>query len=184
VEMHGGIFTFLGEVAPDVSITSMTFSGLNGDNDQIYGLRIDWRNGSTGAASLDFLPNGSATPAGSVCVREQFEAVTALREDGTQGTFNVGDLQAVGAGTFLEGAVFFVAQSAGADGPQKHRQLLSEGYAVDTGLLLASKNRFFRRQGFWNDVNTLITSLTLSISGLAIGNAIDVGSDFRLFKVQ
>lgn len=179
--MEGGLWQFLGQVTPAVAVSSITFSGLNGDNDRLYAIKAEWSNPATGAVKLLFQPNTSTPPQGSAMAKEELEVVTGIRADGGDANFSLADLSAAQANTFAQVVAFFATQTQGADGSPLGRVFQSRGFANDA-VALGTRQRFFKRSGFWNDITTVITSITLAID--TDGSALGAGSDFRIFKVQ
>lgn len=57
----------------------------------------------------------------------------------------------------------------------------TDTFSYDANLTLGDRRRITHCTGFYNDVNTNITSLKFQINNGR--NAIGAGSDFRLFKV-
>lgn len=180
--IEAGKLEFLAQLSPSVPVSSMTFSGLNGDADRVYAVSMYWKNPITGAVSLQFQPNGLSAPSGSTMVLTQFDAVTGLTfMASADSTFSVGNLGAGPANTFLQGAAFFAAASISADGSPVGRAFKAETYAEDGAVLLGDKRTHAKRTGFWKDSTTQVTSITIATS--TGGAAIDAGSDFRLWKV-
>jgi len=177
----GGKFQFLAQVAPDVAVSSVTFSGLNGDNDRIYAVSFRWLNPITGARKLKFQPNGDAVPAGSSMRLDEFEILGLVSAQSNDSDFGIAQLTAAAANTFVQGVAYFAAQTVAADGSPLGRAFEGRGYCEDQAAIVGARRRHFYRSGFWKEVDTLMESLTILTN--PAGNAIDAGSDFRLWKV-
>jgi hypothetical protein len=178
--MTGGKFVFAGQVAPSIAVSSITFSGLNGDSDRLYGVSFLWKNPITGARKLKFQPNGSAVPSGSSMRVDEFEILGVIGTQQNDPDFGCAQLTAAAADTFVQGTAFFACQSINADGSPVGRAYEGRGYAEDSAAVVGVRRRHFYRSGFWKDVNDVIESITIIADPSA--NAIDAGSDFRLWR--
>lgn len=178
--LDGGKFQFLGQVSPEANVSSITFSGLNGDNDQIYAISYQWKNPLTGSVSLKFQPNGQAVPNGSSMLEQTFEVLGGVLGNNADNLFSIATLVAAQQNSESQGAIFFSAATAAADGSFIGRSFKGQGYSNDFAAAVGAREKHYRRSGFFNDTQTLITSITLITSDGS--NAIGVGSDFRLWK--
>jgi hypothetical protein len=179
--MTGGKFVFTGQVAPSVDVASVTFSGINGDSDRLYGVSFLWRNPITGARKLLFQPNGSAPPAGSSMQVDEFEVLGAVALRASDPDFGCAQLTAAAADTFVQGTAFFASQTVDfADGSPVGRAYEGRGYAEDQAAIVGVQRRHFYRSGFWKEVHNVIESITIIAN--PAGNAIGAGSDFRLWR--
>ncbi len=179
--LEGGKFVFLGQVSPDVAVSSITFSGIDGDQDRVYGLSFYWKNPLTGSRKLLFKPNSSTPPAGSSCFLQVYEAISALLSNLTDADFPISTLVAASANTAVNGALFVDSRTLAADGSPLGRSAEMKGYAEDQEAIVGVRRKHFRHRGHWNDANSQWTSITIEAN--PPGNGIDAGSDFRLWKV-
>jgi len=178
----GSKLVFTGQVVPEVAVSSVTFSGLNGDNDRLYAVSFLWRNPVTGARKLLFQPNGASPPAGSTMEVDEFEVLGLVGTRTSDPDFGCASLTAAAVGTFVQGVAFFAAQTAGADGSPVGRAFLGRSYSQDQAAVVGVRRRHSQRSGFWLEVNQLIESITIQADPSA--NAIDAGSDFRLWRAS
>lgn len=178
--LQGGKFVFVGQSAPDSNVSSITFSGLNGDNDRVYAISYQWKNPLTGQVNLQFQPNGNTVPNGSSMEKHELEAISATLIDAADSTFSLANLVANQQNTFSQGAFFFSAATSAADGSFLGRSAMGHGYSTDSVAVVGTRQRHYTKKGFFNDTTTLITSITIvTDTGTA---AIGVGSDFRIWK--
>lgn len=178
--MTGGKFVFAGQVAPSVPVSSVTFSGINGDSDRLYGISFLWKNPVTGARKLKFQPNGSAVPQGSSMRVDEFEVLAGVSTQQNDTDFGIAQLTAAAADTFVQGTAFIACQSIAADGSPVGRAFEGRGYAEDQVAVVGARRRHFYRSGFWKDVDAVVESITIVADPAA--NAIGAGSDFRLWR--
>jgi hypothetical protein len=178
--MTGGKFSFTGQVAPNVDVASIIFSGINGDNDRLYAVSFLWRNPITGARKLKFQPNGSAVPAGSSMQVDEFEILGAVATRTSDPDFGCAQLTAAAPDAFVQGTAFFATQSTAADGSPVGRAYEGRGYAEDQAPIVGVRRRHFYRSGFWKEVSAVVESLIIIAD--PEGNAIGAGSDFRLWR--
>lgn len=179
--IEGGKFQFLGQIAPDVPVTDITFSGLDGDADRVYALSFLWKNPLTGARKLMFQPNAESPAAGSSMQVHDFEITGLAGAESNDADFGLAVLTANTADRYVQGAAFFAAMQASADGSPVGRTFKGEGYCEDSAAVVGAQRHHYTRQGFWAEVATKMESLTIATNPTAA--AIDAGSDFRLWKI-
>jgi len=178
--VNGGKFVFGGQVAPAIDVSSVTFSGLDGNADRVYAVSFLWRNPLTGARKLKYQPNGAAVPAGSSMQIDEFEILGLLATRTTDPDFGMASLVAAAADTYVQGVAFFATQTAAADGSPVGRAFEGRGYCEDSQAIVGVRRRHFYRSGFWKNVDDQMTSLTIIADPEA--NAIGAGSDFRIWR--
>lgn len=179
--IFGGKFVFLGQFAPNVPISSMTFSGMDGDQERVYGLSFVWLNPITGARKLKFMPVGATPPGNSTMRVHEFEAIAGVSTEVSDPDFAIASLVADATDTFVQGAAFAHGTTEGQVGPPLGRVMESKGYAQDSLPTVGVRRIHFDRSGFWDEVDVVWNSLTIETEPVA--NAIGAGSDFRLYKV-
>lgn len=172
----GSKMLFGGEAAVSSATTSVTISGLSGDDVGCYGISLYWINPSLFSATLSLRPNGASVPSGSSMVRDGYTLNLGIMtsEPLVESDFVVGTLGLGVANSWLQGDVFLETDRSTPIG------LLCTGssFAEDGLLLAADRLRHHRRTGFWKDTSANITSITLQAS---LANSIAAGSDFRVF---
>jgi hypothetical protein len=171
--IRNGTYSFGGQHLVDVPVASVTFSGLAGPR---QGLDILWNHASSGIRRLDLEINGASAPAGSRMVREQMEALLATREDRVDPGFAVADLVAVASGTVYRGCVYVQIDG---DEPVESTHVMTEGYAKDSFLILADRERFSHRMGRWVAQHADITSMSLVVASGQ--SSIGVDSNIKVF---
>lgn len=154
------------------AVTSVTFSGLDGDADEIYLLIWQMKHpaGGVGAADMTVRPNGLTTNQTGVRVPMSTGTVSAS-------TRTVMDLGRVGQGDGEDGvgrAVFMAIKSI--NSVARRRQMFSESVEY---LGSGPSTARWQASSTWNETSTNITSLEIVSS---VASAIASGSRFSLYK--
>lgn len=174
----GGVWTYTDEINVDsTDLSSITFSGLDGDDQRSYALEYYWLHAGTGVRRLDLRFNGAGLPGGSVMARRQQEVLgISLGEDRVDPDLTVADLVGAASGTFASGTVAMLTER---DIAVHGIPIKCESFSKDAALLLGDRFRFTTRQGIWASLSAAITSVTLQCN---TGSSIKVGSFFRLYR--
>jgi hypothetical protein len=178
--LDGGKMSFMGQSSPETNVSSITFSGLDGNSDRVYAISYQWKNPLAGAVSLQFQPNGNSVPQGSSMEKLEFEILSGVLASASDATFSVANLTANQQNTSSQGVIFIAAQTAAADGSFIGRSVKGQGYSTDSVAIVGERRRHYKRSGFFNDTVTNITSITLATDSATA--AIGAGSDFRIWK--
>lgn len=153
-----------------VAGASITFTGLNGDVDEVYKL----------VYSFDFIPAGTLdrfrlAPNGIISAVTQFSLFYHWKNSGSNNpaAFSYPDMSfAAQAGAYLDGIVYFNAKTGQA------RTMIGESVAYRDDLARIIGNDSFAH---WTDTTTNVTSLT--VDTLLGGAGISVGSEWTLYKI-
>jgi hypothetical protein len=157
------------------AVQSVTFSGLNGDSDRFYLLKIKLKKGTSSNTSYYLRPNSVTTNLSS----QMFAVYRA--NDGTGGQSNGPDSTIyIGGTSWASGTWDFNAYiSAEKTVPRlfniRHDKWANNGTgAGQTQLAMSSIT------GRWNETTTNMTSLQIYAS---VASGIAVGSEFHLYKI-
>lgn len=172
----GSKLSFAGEAAVSSATTSVTISGLNADDWGAVCISLYWINPSLLNTTLALRPNGSAVPTGSSMIRDGYTLTAGIMtaEPAVETDFVVGTLGLGVANSWLLGDVFLLTDRSNPQG----LLCTASSFAEDGVLLAGDRLRHHRRTGFWKDLSTNITSVTLQTS---LANGIAAASNFRVF---
>lgn len=178
-DLFGGHFqSYLSNVdVTGARVASVTFSGLDGDTDRVYAMRVIWNNPLALTKRLDLRINGDALPASAYMIRQQWERSLGVREDRTDPDFTIADLVGAVADTFAEAAVYLGCTRVSI--PYGFTCEV-RGFCRDAAILANDRERVFHRLGVWGDTSANITSLTIQTGDASA--AIDLNSSFWLFR--
>lgn len=151
-----------------VSSTTVTFSGLDGNTDEIYKFIFNFKNGAGSQAVYQFRPNALATNQ------------SVKQWDDSNGGASASDLRfAVAAATSGEvagDAVFYA--KCDPNGQTVRRKYHSRTAESQAG---AGTNLLWQFAGTWNETSTNITSIDITSS---VASGIGNGSVIELWKVK
>jgi hypothetical protein len=160
----------------DAAVSSVIFNPdtpVDGDNDQLFGINLKWKNPLTGAKKL-ILQFGASEPANVQMSRRQRNLSTSADENATQSHYYIAELQAAAANTQLEGLILFTTHREGFA-----RYLKVESFANDAVSTLGDTKRECIRSARWGNIVDQVSEIRIVVEDATA--AIGIGSEFRLW---
>jgi len=166
--LSGGSYRFVAESVPTSNTNTVTFSGLDGDNDVWYVIQANFKNNG-GLAWYELRPNGVTTGLKSEVIY-RIDGDTTPASGGSESIWRILLFSAfTGSGGSTEVRVYAKSGSV--------RTYTAHAGAKHSG---SPANNMSVHGGHWSDTTANITSLTIFGTN---ANAIGAGSVIRLYKL-